>query len=67
MIFKKIKNKLKGIKIRRTRGDRKKYTHVIQGSLSIIDGFVRIITLGYFWSNLEYIYAIKSLGGKKRK
>ena len=48
------------MKIRRTKG--KWYRHMIQGLLSVIDGLIRILSLGFFWSSLEYRYVVKNLG-----
>ncbi len=52
--------KLKNIKLKKTKG--KKHIHMIQGILGIVDGLIRLITFGCFWSNLQYTYMVKMLG-----
>jgi hypothetical protein len=47
------------MKISKTKGKKRK--HIIQGLLSIVDGLVRVLTLGWFWSNFEYKYVVKKL------
>lgn len=48
------------MKIRKTKG--KKTRHMVQGLLSIVDGLVRLLSVGCFWSDLEYKYVTKMLG-----
>ena len=46
--------------MKRTKG--KKYKHMIQGLLGILDGLIRFLSFGNFWSNFQYKYMIKNLG-----
>jgi len=50
------------MKIKKTKGNKRR--HMVQGLLSIIDGLLRLITFGFFWSNLEYTYVVNNLGKK---
>ena len=52
--------KLKNMKLKKTKG--KKHRHMIQGLLGIVDGLIRLMTFGCFWSNLQFTYITKMLG-----
>lgn len=41
----------------------KKYRHMIQGLLSIVDGLVRILSFGYVYSSFSVNYTLKKLYG----
>lgn len=48
------------MKMKRTKG--KKYKHMIQGLLGILDGLIRFLSFGNFWTSFQYKYMIKNLG-----
>ena len=46
--------------MKKTKG--KKYRHLIQGLLGIVDGLIRVLSLGNYWTNYQYTYWLKNLG-----
>lgn len=48
------------MQIKKTKG--KKYRHMIQGLLGIVDGLIRFSTLGNYWTNFQLTYTMKNLG-----
>lgn len=50
------------LEINKTKG--KKYRHMIQGLLGILDGLIRLLSFGNFWTNFQFRYVVKNLDKK---
>lgn len=48
-------------KITRSKKKGKKAHTIIEGVLGIIDGFVKVISLGYYFSNFQYKFMLNNL------